>query len=180
MKNEKNNQEKSNTAIKLKQTTAGAAFAAVIFAATFLAHIPVPMTNGYVHLGDAFIFIAASLLPPFLSVPAAIIGASLADLLGGFPIYIPATVVIKAATVLCFTHRKRKLLCLHNLIALAAAVVLCAGGYYLYEAVVIYKNYAGPAVNIPANMLQAGVSALILILFAAAVDRTPRLRTFFK
>lgn len=50
-----------------------ALFAAVITLTTaYLLHIPVP--TGYVHLGDAFVYLAASLLPAPYAVAAAAIG----------------------------------------------------------------------------------------------------------
>ena len=71
-----------------------ALFAAVITLTTaYLLHIPVP--TGYVHLGDAFVYLAASLLPAPYAVVAAAIGAGLADLLT-YPAWMPATLVIKA------------------------------------------------------------------------------------
>ena len=56
--------------------------AALVFVATYFFKLPVSITQGYIHLGDGFILLGASLLG-WASVPAAAIGSALADLLGG-------------------------------------------------------------------------------------------------
>ena len=60
---------------------ATALFAAAITVMTaYMLHIPIP-TGGYIHLGDALIYLAACLLPAPYAAAAAAIGAGMADLL---------------------------------------------------------------------------------------------------
>lgn len=66
---------------------------ALVFAATYLPHIPIPL--GYAHLGDAVIFLLALLAPRRAALFAACIGSALADFLGGFALWIVPTLVIK-------------------------------------------------------------------------------------
>ena len=66
---------------------------ALVFVATYLPHIPIPL--GYAHLGDAVIFLLALLAPRRSALVAACIGSALADLLGGFALWIVPTLVIK-------------------------------------------------------------------------------------
>lgn len=70
-------------------------FAAFIFVSTFMIKIPVPLTNGYIHLGDGFIFLAGIYLGPIYGGFAAAIGSGLSDLIGGYTQWIIPTVVIK-------------------------------------------------------------------------------------
>ena len=72
----------------------GGMMAALVFVATYFFKLPVSITQGYIHLGDGFILLGASLLG-WASVPAAAIGSALADLLGGYTLYILPTFVIK-------------------------------------------------------------------------------------
>jgi len=69
--------------------------AALVFAATYLFKIPISITQGYIHLGDAFILLGAVLLD-WTAVPAAAIGSLLADLIAGYPLYCLPTFLIKA------------------------------------------------------------------------------------
>lgn len=66
---------------------------ALVFVATYLPHIPIPL--GYAHLGDAVIFLLALLAPRRSALFAACIGSAFADLLGGFALWIVPTLVIK-------------------------------------------------------------------------------------
>ena len=66
---------------------------ALVFVATYLPHIPIPL--GYAHLGDAVIFLLALLAPRRSALFAACCGSALADLLGGFAIWIVPTLIIK-------------------------------------------------------------------------------------
>ena len=58
----------------------GGMLAALVFAATYLFKIPISITQGYIHLGDAFILLGAVLLD-WTAVPAAAIGSLLATTL---------------------------------------------------------------------------------------------------
>ena len=104
-----------------------ALFAAVIALTTaYLFHIPVP--TGYIHLGDAFLYLAASLLPLPYAVAAASLGAGLADLLT-YPAWALPTLLIKAAVALLFTSRGETFLCRRNVLALFGAAVLSPTAY---------------------------------------------------
>lgn len=67
--------------------------AALVFVATYFFKLPVSITQGYIHLGDGFILLGASLWVGQRA--AAAIGSALADLLGGYTLYILPTFVIK-------------------------------------------------------------------------------------
>ena len=63
---------------KLHLLVISALFAAAIAVMTaYLLHIPIP-TGGYIHVGDALIYLAACLLPAPYAVGAAMVGAGLA------------------------------------------------------------------------------------------------------
>ena len=67
-------------------------------------HIRIPtITKGYINLGDTIVNIAAWMLGPFYGAAAAGIGSALADLLAGYTVYVPATLIIKALmAVVCY------------------------------------------------------------------------------
>lgn len=148
-----------------------ALFAALTFVVTaYLFHIPTPATGGYIHLGDAFLYLAASILPAPYAVAAGGIGEALADALTGSVIYALPTLIIKSAMVLCFTATAKTVLSKRNLAACAAAGGICVGGYYLTEAILL-GSFAAPVAEIPGNLIQAAASAAIYILLGRAFDR---------
>ena len=161
--------------LTLKRLCQTGIFAAVIF--VFTAWLHVPSFNGYTHIGDAFLYLAASTLPMGCGAAAGAIGAGLADLLSGYGMWAPATVVIKALTACCFTGKAATVLCRRNYFALLPSAVLCIGGYYLYECL-ITGNFAAPLAGIPGYIVQVVLSSLVYLILGRALDRAglkPRL-----
>ena len=145
-----------------------ALLAAIIYVFTAFFHIP--SHTGYTHVGDAFVYLAGALLPPWYAAAAGAVGAALSDCLTGYAIWAPGSIVIKTLTALCFTSKGGKILCARNLIALVPAFVLCAGGYYLYESL-ITGNFVAPLAGIPGYCTQVVLSAALYLLLGAALDR---------
>ena len=115
---------------RLHLLTVSALFAAAITVMTaYMLHIPIP-TGGYIHLGDALIYLAACLLPVPYAAAAAAIGAGLADLLTA-PVWVLPTLAIKAAVVLFFTSSREHILCRRNLAAVIMAGLFSPAAYAL-------------------------------------------------
>lgn len=85
---------------KTKDLTKTAMLAALIFFGTYF--IKIPGINGYTHFGDCMIFIAVLIVGTKKGAFSAAVGASLADLLGGYMQWIVPTFFIKVimATVM--------------------------------------------------------------------------------
>jgi uncharacterized membrane protein len=73
-----------------------AIFTAVVCVATMVFTIYVPATRGFFNIGETMIYTTALLFGPFIGAFAGGIGSMLADLLLGYPVYAPATLIIKA------------------------------------------------------------------------------------
>jgi len=122
---------------KIKDLTITALFAAVIFIMTYTFKIPNVMTGGYVHLGDCGIFVAVLLLGRKNGTIAAAVGGALADLLGGYFIFILPTFIIKGlmayvmGTVLEHLHTEGRWNWLYGAVPGGIVQVL---GYGVFEA----------------------------------------------
>ena len=143
-------------------------FTAVVFLLTAYLHIP--SHTGYTHVGDGVIYLAACLLPLPYALVAGCGGALLADCLTGYAIWAPASIVIKAFSVLCFSRRSARILTTRNIIALIPAAILCTGGYYLYE-VVLTGNYVAPLAGVPGYVTQSVLSMTLFIFLGLALDK---------
>ena len=143
-------------------------FTALVFVVTAYLHIPT--NNGYIHVGDGLIYLAACLLPWHYAMVVGAGGAFLADCLTGFAVWAPGSVIIKALTVLLFSSKKDKVINLRNSLAVLPATMVCAGGYYLYE-VLLYGNFISPLAGIPASFTQSVASAIVFIAFGLAIDK---------
>lgn len=148
-----------------------ALFAALIFVVTaYLFHIPTPATGGYIHLGDAFLYLAASVLPAPYAVAAGGIGEALSDVASGSAAYALPTLLIKSAMALCFASSAKTIVSKRNVFACVAAGGICIAGYYLVE-VFLLGSFLAPVAEIPGNLVQASASAVIYILLGRAFDR---------
>lgn len=150
---------------RIKLICIAAMLAALIFAATFLIKLPLPI--GYVHIGDGIVFLTSALLPAPYAMLAAVIGVSLADLCSGYAVYIPVTALIRALTVLCFS-RKKALLSARNILALCFSILICAVGYWAFEAIQIYGSAVAALAGVPFNLAQSAVGAVIYITVSKA------------
>ena len=123
-----------------------------------LLSIPLPSGYGYVNLGDAGVFLCACLLPGGLGALAAGVGAALADLILGWAVYAPVTLLIKGLTALlaglALRRAKKAGLPLSLLCCLLVPL-----GYFLYETILLTAPVA--AVNVLPNALQAAIGAAL-------------------
>lgn len=152
----------------IKLICISAMIAALVFVATFLVKVPLPV--GYVHIGDGIVFLASALLPLPYAMVAAAVGVGLADLCAGYAIYIPVTVLIRILTVLCFS-RKKAMLCWRNVFALAASILICAFGYWAFEAVFMYESGLAALAGVPFNIAQSALGAVIYIVVSKAAGK---------
>ena len=153
----------------LHRMVTAAVFAAAITVVTaFFLHIPIPGTSGYVHLGDALIYLAASLLPAPYAIFAASCGAGLADLLTA-PAWALPTVIIKALVALQFTSRADRILTRRNGVAVLTTAILSPGLYSLAN-VVMTGTWAGFLPQFGGTLVQAIGSAAVFYPLALALD----------
>ncbi len=156
--------------IKLRYITLAGLFAALIALFTaYILHIPAG-PNGYIHLGDALIYLAAALLPTPYAMAAGAIGGGLADLLTA-PMWAPATVIIKILIVIPFTSKHNKLLAKRNLIAPVIAMLITITGYYFAE-LILYGKETAFLVSVTSNSIQGLGSAAVFYILGAALDKT--------
>ncbi|MCI9156025.1 MAG: TIGR04002 family protein [Lawsonibacter sp.] len=148
--------------------TLTAIFAAAITIMTaYILHIPIP-TGGYIHLGDALIYLAACLLPLPYAVGAAAIGAGLADLLTA-PVWVLPTLVIKAMVVLFFTSRSEHILCRRNCAAIVLAGLFSPAAYAL-AGCAMAGTMSAFVPQFLGTLVQAIGSGALFIVIAPALD----------
>ncbi len=150
---------------KILRMTQSAVFCALIFILTSFIKINTINSN-YIHLGDCVIYIAACLISTPYAAFSAGVGAMLADIYVGVPVWAPYTLVIKILMVLFFTN-KSKILCLRNIIALIIAGIINVGGYALAEYII-----SGQCLGVISTLIQTVSNTIAFIIIALAVDLT--------
>ncbi|MHA1917055.1 MAG: ECF transporter S component [Candidatus Ranarchaeia archaeon] len=68
---------------------------ALVTVGTVLFQIPIPSTSGYFNLGESMVYISAILFGPGIGGFAGGVGSMLADLILGYPVYAPWTLLTK-------------------------------------------------------------------------------------
>lgn len=161
-------ENKKQTSEKVRLLATASLLAAICLLLTGYLHIP--SNQGYIHIGDGIIFLAASMLPAPYAMGVGIVGAGLADILSGYAIWFPATAIIKAATALCFSNKSEKIITVRNLIAIIPSLVICTAGYIIYDAVVI-SDFKTALVGLASYAIQIGASTVLYVALGIMLDK---------
>lgn len=170
---------KAETIYKLRMMVMTALFIALGYVATSLLVIPMP-GGGYLNLGDTIVLLGAYLLGPVYGAVAGGFGPALADLLMGYGIYVPATLVIKAlmgVTAALLYRALRKKVWALALCGVAAEAIMVAG-YYFFESF-LAGNLAAGLAGLPGNLLQAIFGLAASTLLAGALKKSTFVREQF-
>ena len=151
---------------------------------TMAVRIPSP-TKGYINLGDCAVLLSGWLLGPVYGPVAGGIGSALADLLSGYPLYVPGTLLIKAGMALIvslvptFPFGERKT---HPGFAVIVGAVLAESvmvlGYYLYAAAIIGKGFVPALASVFGNTVQGIAGAAGLWLLVRILRHTDLVRRY--
>lgn len=154
---------------RINRIVTSAMFAALVTGLTFFPKIPIP-GGGYVHLGDAMIYIASVFLPLPYAMAAAAVGGGLADLLSGYAAYAPFTVVVKILLTVAFTSKTKKILTKRNYLAPLAGLIITPGIYFFAD--FLLYGIGGAIPGIIWNVFQAAASLIVFYIIGAVFDKT--------
>ncbi len=135
-----------------------------VFTAFINVRLPIAAAGGLIHLGNVPLFIFAIIFGKKTGAIAGGVGMVLFDLLSGWTLWAPFTLVIVGLmgfTVGFITEKKQGYV--WNVAGILAACAIKIVGYYIAE-VAIYGNWAAPVASIPGNLVQVGVAAVIVLL----------------
>lgn len=154
----------------MRRMTVTAVMAAMITLMTaYIFHIPVGVNGGYIHLGDALIYLAACILPMPYACAAGMIGGGLADLMTA-PLWAPATIIIKALICIPFSAKGNKIITKRNILAIILSGCITIVGYYIAEGI-LYGYTAAFLVTISGNVIQAAGSGVVFFILGTALDK---------
>ena len=152
-------------AVSVKKLVFAALFAALICVSTISIRIPTPGTGGRITPGGAPVILAGVFLDPATAFLAAGIGSCMADLSGGYFIYVPITFFIKGfvawGTGLVYRRAISKGKSRKIAVVLGGVIdiFLVALGYFICETI-LYGSGASLA-SVPSNLLQ-GTGGLVI------------------
>lgn len=160
------NKQNNKTSLLVKT----ALLTALVFVCTILLKIPVG-PDCYIHLGDAVILLSVLMLPIPYACFAGAVGATLADLLGGFAFWAPWTFAVKLIMVLVlslFVNKARKstsdksILGVNYIefIGLVAGSIVAILGYFVSE-YMLFGSWLPAATCIPFNIIQTALGCTV-------------------
>ncbi len=171
---------------KIKKLTMSALLAALTAVSVLVVQIPMPGT-GYLNLGDGIVLLCGLLLGPLYGAAAAGIGSAIADLISGYVIYAPATLVIKGLTAVtaykvfkalsgkdgggaiaknAISEEARKKVVPHTVFSGIIGELVMVIGYLLYEGLVVLRggslaaSFSAALSSVPFNLIQGAAGVL--------------------
>lgn len=147
-----------------------------LFTAFINVRLPIAANGGLIHLGNVPLFIGAIIFGKKTGMIAGGIGMGLFDLLSGWTLWAPFTLVIVGLmgyVVGKMTEKEEHQKFIWYVAAIAAACVIKVVGYYIAE-IIIYGNFIAPVASIPGNLVQIGVAAVIVLIVISPLNIAAR------
>lgn len=158
---------------KVRDLVITSLFIALVYVFTWVVKIQLPFSpnGGLIHLGNVPFFLAAIFFDKRVGMTAGALGMGLFDLTSGWILWSPMTVI--SALIMGYILNKmnykkytlKSLILSFILVALVKVVV-----YYIGE-IFILSSFAAPLASIPGNLIQIGVSSVIVLVILKPMEK---------
>lgn len=158
---------------KVRDLVITSLFIALVYVFTWIVKIQLPFSpnGGLIHLGNVPFFLAAIFFDKRVGMTAGALGMGLFDLTSGWILWSPMTVI--SALIMGYILNKmnynkytlKSLILSFILVALVKVVV-----YYIGE-IFILSSFAAPLASIPGNLIQIGVSSIIVLVILKPMEK---------
>lgn len=158
---------------KVRDLVITSLFIALVYIFTWIVKIQLPFSpnGGLIHLGNVPFFLAAIFFDKRIGMTAGALGMGLFDLTSGWILWSPMTVI--SALIMGYILNKmnykkytlKSLILSFILVALVKVVV-----YYIGE-IFILSSFAAPLASIPGNLIQIGVSSVIVLVILKPMEK---------
>ncbi|MEB2300421.1 ECF transporter S component [Lysinibacillus xylanilyticus] len=158
--------------------------AALVFVATMFINFRLPFgQGGLIHLGTSMLLITSILFGPKKGALAGAIGMGLFDIVGGWLIWAPTTIISRAlqgAIVgkIAWSKGHRGDDIRLNILAAVVAMPVMMGVYYIGQAI-MFKSWVAPMASIPGDLIQNVVGLIIAIPVCIVMKKTPYFKKNF-
>lgn len=161
--------ERRSTSVTL---ALAAVMAALVTVTTYMIQVPIPATQGFFNVGDGMIMVAALTFGPVIGGIAGGLGSSLADLIGGWYVWVIPTLVIKGIEGLIagwISNKSKEQGFRTSILAWLIGGSEMVLGYFIVQ-VYLYGLQAA-LVEVPFNLVQMTVGGIIGIPVSIIVRR---------
>ncbi len=157
---------------------------ALVLVATMFINIKLPIApnGGLIHMGTAMLFLIAILFGPRTALIAGAIGMGLFDLISGWTLWAPFTIVARGLQGyivgrIAWSSRYKGDNPGLNIFAMIVSAPVMLAVYYVCEGI-LYSNWVAPVASIPGNITQNVVGILVAIPVGIALKKTRFFRNF--
>ncbi|UCH02931.1 MAG: ECF transporter S component [Candidatus Bathyarchaeota archaeon] len=152
-----------------------AIMAALVAVTTIIIQIPIPATDGFFNIGDAMIMVAALTCGPIVGAFAGGVGSSLADLYGGWYVWVIPTLIIKGIEGFLagwILNRSDEQTIPNIVLAWVIGGSEMVLGYFLVQ--IYMYGFSAALVELPFNIVQMTVGGIVGIPISKALKRMIR------
>lgn len=142
---------------------------ALVFVSTVFINIRLPISanGGLVHLGTAMLFIASILFGPKKGAIAGAMGMGLFDLIGGWALWAPITIVARGLQgyivgKIAWANGRKGNNIAFNIMATVLSIPFMVAVYYIGEGF-LYGNWIAPLASIPGDLVQNVLGIFIAV-----------------
>ncbi|MED3986610.1 ECF transporter S component [Peribacillus simplex] len=152
---------------------------ALVFLSTFFLNIKLPIAanGGLVHLGTAMLFIASILFGPKKAALAGAIGMGLFDIVGGWTLWAPITIVARGLQgyivgKIAWSKGRNGNSIAFNVIATIVSIPFMIAVYYIGEGI-LYGNWIAPLASVPGDLVQNILGIIVAVPVCVALKKVP-------
>ncbi len=161
-----------------------AILAALVFVATMFINLKLPIgQGGLIHLGTSMLFISAILFGPKKGALAGAIGMGLFDIVGGWLIWAPTTIISRALQGFIVgkiawskSHKGDNIG--FNILGAVVSMPVMIAVYYIGQAI-MFNSWVAPLASIPGDVIQNIVGLIIAIPVCVVLKKTPYFKRNF-
>ncbi|MHA1238464.1 MAG: ECF transporter S component [Candidatus Odinarchaeia archaeon] len=155
-----------------------AVFTALTTVFTVAFSIPFPLTSGYFNIGEVGVYLSGLLWGPVIGGISGGLGSMFGDLILGYPMYAPWTLLIKGLEGFIVGLISRRTTSYLDGIGVAIGGLIMISGYLLTEALILgfgfeYAISEAITINIPQFVIGALIAIPISIIIRRSMALTP-------
>ncbi|MDU6030735.1 MAG: ECF transporter S component [Peptoniphilus harei] len=158
---------------KVRDLVVTSLFIALVYVFTWIVKIQLPFSpnGGLIHLGNVPFFLAAIFFDKRVGMTAGALGMGLFDLTSGWILWSPMTVISALIMGYILNKMNYKKYTLKSLILSFVLVALVKVVVYYIGEIFILSSFAAPLASIPGNLIQIGVSSVIVLVILKPMEK---------
>lgn len=152
-------------------------FIALVCVMTMAIQVPVPFTNGYIHLGDSVILLIAIFFGRKYGIVAGGVGSMMSDILSGYTHWAIPTLIIKslmgfvAGSLSKYEKKKANFISINTFVATVSTVLVMVFGYFVASCIMEGAVTTNIIKSVLPNIVQGSLGSAIFFVVGKTLDK---------